>query len=482
VSKNNRVTVLGGGIGGLFCALTLAGREYDVSVLECDDVPLPPDVETAWRTWDRRGAPQARQPHVILGRFCRVLREYHPHVYQRLMDAGATETPFHEYIRPDAIDYRPEPGDEDLVAVNTRRLTVEWVLRQAVIGNDRITFHSGVTATGLVATEDAIPHVTGVRLADGSVHEGDLTVVASGKRTKLPTWFKAIGAAPMPEETGESGVTYISRFYRLPHGAEIDRSKPAVAMSGFLQGGVFEGDNRTFSVSAVVSSADTELRRLLLKPGRLERLVRAVPQYSAVTELLSEPISDVSAMAGVTNRWRGLTDGGEPLATGVVPVGDTLVLTNPTYGRGMSTAAWAMSLLSDALDKHPGDPAALIVDYADGVEREIKPWYHDSCQRDAFSRHTVDAVLAGETPPENPIDFVKLIDVARYDAIVQRAFARVANMLSSPTAMLQDPDVLNRINVLMQRTSHSSDGAPGREDIVAMLSADTYSDKEALAR
>ena len=72
-------------------------------------------------------------------------------------------------------------------------------------------------------------------------------------------------------------------------------------------------------------------------------------------DLLSDPISDVAAMAGVTNRWRELLVDGEPLATGVIPIGDSVICTNPLYGRGMSTAAWSVDMLARALDDHADD-------------------------------------------------------------------------------------------------------------------------------
>ena len=42
-------------------------------------------------------------------------------------------------LHPDA-EYQSEPGDEDLIAVNRRRLAVEWVLRRVVLAHDGSMF------------------------------------------------------------------------------------------------------------------------------------------------------------------------------------------------------------------------------------------------------------------------------------------------------------------------------------------------------
>jgi hypothetical protein len=82
---------------------------------------------------------QSRRPHLVPGRFCNVLRHNPFRRLQLLLAAGATETSLMDSLQPDA-EYRSEPGDEDLIAVNRRRLTVEWVLRRVVLAHDGSMF------------------------------------------------------------------------------------------------------------------------------------------------------------------------------------------------------------------------------------------------------------------------------------------------------------------------------------------------------
>lgn len=490
MSRVQTIIVVGGGIAGLCAALWLGGAGHDVTVLEHDDASVPPSVDEAWDIWDRGGAPQVRQPHVVLGRFCALLRSKHPHVYDALLAAGATEARFADVVGPES-GYQPEAADEELTSVRMRRVTLEWVLRRAVLAQNNVRFRGGTVVAGLVADAAPIPHVTGVRLADGGVISADLTLLASGKRCKMLEWYAQIGARPPREQAKESGVVYVSRFYRLPGNRDFDRDTPSIITHGYLQGGLFEADNRTFSASITLPREDVELRKLLLKPGNFERMLHELPQYRSLADSTGEPISGMGVMAGVTNRWRDVTIDGRPAATGVLPIGDALISTNPVYGRGMSTAAWAVDMLASALEAHFSDPVGLVTTYAADVERELKPWYVASCQADEANRRNAAAVLAGEggqnqDGQNQDGEFARMMALARYDAVVHRAFIRNAYLLAAPTAMMDDAELMERIERLKQRYPDAGKGvgkSPERSDVIAFLSSFLGSPtQEAMAR
>ena len=219
------------------------------------------------------------------------------------------------------------------------------MLRKLSLAHDRVLSAAARWSAGHRRAGSAPRTFTGVRLADGSQLGADLTVVSAGKRCKFCNWFSEIGARELREESGESGVIYIGRFYRLPEGRDFDRNRIYAVSEGYIQGGVIEADNRTFGTSLTVPRGDVE-------PAKCSSTRRSSNGYSesssvreAFADGLSHPISDVAAMAGVTNRWRELLSDGEPLATGVLPVGDSLMVTNPVYGRGMSTTAWSVDML-----------------------------------------------------------------------------------------------------------------------------------------
>jgi 2-polyprenyl-6-methoxyphenol hydroxylase-like FAD-dependent oxidoreductase len=106
-----RVVVVGGGIGGLGCALFLAPRGHDVTFLDRDPADLPADPAAAWDDWPRRGVAQFRHIHLFNARGRNLLRDEVPAVYDALRAAGAGE------IRLGDGD------DDDLVRLTCRRTT-----------------------------------------------------------------------------------------------------------------------------------------------------------------------------------------------------------------------------------------------------------------------------------------------------------------------------------------------------------------------
>jgi hypothetical protein len=71
---SERVAVVGAGIGGLSCALALAGRAFDVTLYERDVAASEAERDAAAIAQRRRGVPQAVHPHFFMGRLREGLR------------------------------------------------------------------------------------------------------------------------------------------------------------------------------------------------------------------------------------------------------------------------------------------------------------------------------------------------------------------------------------------------------------------------
>ncbi len=118
-----------------------------------------------------------------------------------------------------------------------RRTTLEWVLRQAVLREPTVDYRTGVAVAGLVGAGGAGgaggrgrgtvtgATVTGVRLADGEVVEGDAVVASTGRRGDVPGWLGALGI-DVPESIRESGLMYLTRWYRLADGFDAGEARP----------------------------------------------------------------------------------------------------------------------------------------------------------------------------------------------------------------------------------------------------------------
>ncbi|HEY5153343.1 MAG TPA: FAD-dependent oxidoreductase [Acidimicrobiales bacterium] len=493
-----KIVVIGAGVAGLGSALALSRAGHRVTLIERDATPLPADPDAAFE-WDRRGAPQVRHSHALLARLRNLLRDRYPDVLADLLAAGATELRFTETMPEEITDRDPRPGDEDLVALACRRTTFEWVLRRTVLAAEGVTLLDGVTVDGLATSDDRadgeVPRVTGVHVAraDGQVETlpADVVVGAVGRRSGVPRWLAGIGVE-LPSTEEDTGIVYLSRFYRLrPEAEPPPATGPIGGDLGYLKYAVFQGDNRTFSVTFATATGDDALRSLLLDPAGFDLAAACLPTTSPWVERdRSEAITPVHVMGGLLNRQVDyLDDAGRPRLRGFHAVGDAHTCTNPLYGRGCSLAMVGATLLADALDQHPDDDVAVTLAYEAAAETEVHPWYLASVTQDRLNREqaaheVVDAPAAGpgetaEASDEvDPKTFMRdlmregLMPAVRTDATVFRAFVRAFNLLDSPDALMADADVINRVMAAYaerdQRPPEPPLGPP-RAELMAVL-------------
>jgi len=468
----SHVIVIGAGVAGLGSALALSRAGHRVTLLERDATPLPADPDEAF-LWDRRGAPQVRHSHALLARLRNLLRDRFPDVLDELLAAGATEMRFADNLPIEIADREPRPGDDDLVALACRRTTFEWVLRRAVLAADGVQLLDGTVAESLVARASADggpPTVTGVVItAKGEparTVDADLVVATVGRRSAVPRLLSNIGVDPTATSE-DTGIVYLSRFYRLLDGVDLpDSDGPIGGDLGYLKYAVFQGDNRTFSVTFAVATHDDELRSRLIDAGGFELAAATLPTTRPWVQAdRAEPITDVHVMGGLLNRRVDfLDDDGRPLVLGFHAAGDAHTCTNPLYGRGCSLAMVQAALVADALAEHPDDPAARAVAYEQASDREVRPWYRASVNQDRLNRAEADGAATidgsadpGETDPaaiEKAFmrDLMKdgLMPAVRTDATVFRAFVRSFNLLDPPDALITDPEVVGRVMTAYQ--------------------------------
>jgi 2-polyprenyl-6-methoxyphenol hydroxylase-like FAD-dependent oxidoreductase len=443
-----RAVVVGAGVGGLATALALDRAGAEVVLLERDPLPELGSAEDAFAL-ERPGATQVHQTHGFLARIVVLLREAFPDVLDDLRATGCTT------MSTMAALGDARPGDEDLAVLIVRRSTFEWVLRRAVAGATGIDVRGDAGVAGLVPGGHGRPSAAGVVLEDGTELRADLVVAAGGRRADVGAWLEPLGVE-VPETVHQSGLMYLTRWYRLPEGIDAPPAPKAGGDLEFLKFLVVPGDGAMLSATLAVPTDDKALRRVLSDPDRFDHACRLLPGPDEwFGELDLEPVGDVRPMGGLLNRIRCFTtDDGAPSVLNFHVVGDAHTCTNPLYGRGCTLALLQAVRLAEA-----------VADGADAVERSRR--YEDACRREVapWWRHAVETDRSGADPATDDgdralRDRLRALNAAALgDPVVGRAMARLWNLLVLPADLQADEEFAARAAAIMG----DPDGYPAPE-------------------
>jgi flavin-dependent dehydrogenase len=465
-----RIVMVGGGIVGLGASLMLARDGHQVTVLERDPA-LPPDPESAWAAWERRGVNQFRLLHFFQPRYREVMTANAPEVIDAFRDAGALlVNPFRDAPAEFTGGFRD--GDERFDAVTARRPVAEAAMARVVSTMDDIEVRRGIGVDGLVtgdATAAGVPHVVGVRTDTGEELRADLVVDAAGRRSSLPAWLTAIGARPPVEERADCGFVYYGRHYR-----SSDGSVP-MALGGLLQeyGTIstltLPADNGTWGVG-LVASADDKAMRAFKDVDVWTNVVKSLPLCAHWLD--GEPLDDrVAVMAKIEDRHRTFVLDGAPVATGVVALADSWACTNPSVGRGISIGAIHAAALRDVLHDAPADPVGLQQQWHDATMQEAEAWYRGTLAFDEGRLAEIHALL--EDRPHEPtpsFEITKALQsAAGKDPEILRAFISLVGVLALPEEVLSQPGVFERVVELGGGWRDEHLPGPSREELLALV-------------
>lgn len=391
------VLIIGGGICGLGAALLLARDGHEVTVLERDVGAIPESSFAAWQHWQRKGVAQFRQPHNFMPGLRLLLEKELPDIQDALRRAGAVKFDLVNPLPPFFADQSPRPVDEKLWTFTARRPTGEWVFAHAANNQRRLNVRRGVRVAELVpgaAVLPGVPHVIGVRTADGEEFHADLVIDATGRQSLAPSWLATIGARASYQEQWDCGFTYYTKYFsgNLPQ-----RVAPTLTHMGTISILTLPGDNGTWSVTIFVASGDQALKQLR-REEPWTNTVAACPLHAHWLD--GEPLTGILAMGGIVDRYRRFVVERSPVATGFVALADALACTNPSAGRGLTIGMMHALRLRDALREAGDDPVVLVEDFDRRTEAEIAPWYYAQIARDRARFAEMEALRDGrDTQP-----------------------------------------------------------------------------------
>jgi 2-polyprenyl-6-methoxyphenol hydroxylase-like FAD-dependent oxidoreductase len=435
------VIVCGGSVIGLSVAMFLARDGHEVTVLERDPEP-PTPAELAWDGWRRGGVAQFHQPHLMLPPVRQILEAELPGMTARLTGAGCTWQDPVAVVPPTLTDWQRQPGDDATALVTGRRPVVESVLADAAEEEPGVTVRRGIGVAGLLTGPPArpgVPHVTGVRTSAGQELRADLVLDATGRQTKLSRWLADIGGQPPYLESEDSGFVYYTRYFTGPQ-PPVQLGPPAASIGTFSVLTI-PGDNGTWSVTIWTSAADKALRPLR-DTGRFMAVIGACPLQAHWLD--GEPLTEVLVMAGVLDRYRRFITGGQPVATGVLAVGDAWACTNPSAGRGISVGLRHAQRLRDVVRAADGDPVALAHDWDRATEQDVTPHYRDQIAMDKARLAEMSALREGREPvPLDPVIAGWMAGSGR-DSVLFRALVEFSICLVSREQILARPGFRER--------------------------------------
>ena len=365
-----------------------------------------------------------------------------------------------------------------------RRSTLEAVIRAHVQALPGVVIRSGVFVRGLITEPDAAGGLVarGLRLEGGEDVRGDLVIDAGGRGSPMTDFLEAIGRAP-PVDFEGCAILYFTRFYRLLPGAEEPPRAdiPGNGDLGYVKFGVFPADAGTFSITLAVPEIEAALRVAVVRPETFEAICARIPGVARWTDpARAEPVSRVHAMGDLSSVWREAAPDGRAPLRGLISVGDSLVRTNPLYGRGCVFAAVEAHLLREAL-AGADDPDTRAKLYGEAVRRELRGFFDDMRLQDR--RAAARAARAFGAAPEDRSVRKRFgrwleqgITVAiRSDLDLLRAVMLSFHMLAPPRAWLRRPSTWAKIARALAQSQQAKRSrlppvlGPGRTEMIAAL-------------
>ncbi|GIE99262.1 hydroxylase [Paractinoplanes rishiriensis] len=446
--------MIGAGLTGLSTALLLTRDGHRVTVLDRD--PPAPAPGTAWESWHRPGVTQFRFAHIMLPRWHTLMRTELPGVLDRLAAAGGFAVNLAGLLPPEVRD-GGRPDDDRFDTLTARRPVLEAVLAAG------LTVRTGVAVAGLEVRDR---HVTGVRLAGGDILTADLVVDCGGRRSALPAWLAAAGCGAPAEERDDAGFVYYGRHFRGPRPPVRG---PLLQHHDSVSVLTLPADNDTWAVAFVASGHDRPLRALR-DPDRWTAALDRYPlaaHWSAGT-----PLTGVDVMAGLADRWRSLVVGGEPVATGVVAVGDSACCTNPSLGRGAAIGLLHACTLRDLLrETEPAEADKLARRFAERTAAVIEPLYRATYWFDRHRIAEMEADAAGVTyrPDDQRWAVARALYVAALsDPEAARANLAISSVLATAPEVLAANGLAARVSAIAGGVRYPMPG-PDRAGLLAAL-------------
>jgi 2-polyprenyl-6-methoxyphenol hydroxylase-like FAD-dependent oxidoreductase len=285
----------------------------------------------------RRGVPEGRHAHGLLGGALLVLERYLPGIAADLAARGAP-------VGDPARDTRWFVGGGHLApfasgwrGVWASRPLLEGTVRDRLLALPNVRLLDHTDAVGLRVDGGRVTGARVLRAANGSTAElvpADLVVDATGRGSRCPAWLAELGYEPPVEERVDAGATYVSRLFRrgpdgpLAHVMATPSPERRLGILTAQEGGVW-----------LATMAGYRGERPPADVVGFRAYAASLPATGIPAALAAgEPIGDAAVGSfplSVRHRWDRL----RRLPGGLLAIGDAVSSREPGYGQGIALAA-----------------------------------------------------------------------------------------------------------------------------------------------
>lgn len=445
--------VLGGGLAGMLAVRALLGHVDTVTVVERDRYPRDPVF--------RPGVPQARHLHNLVAGGLTALEDLLPGIGDELTAAGARLVlPARDLVIHTATGWHHRFTSGARPGVSCTRPLLDHVVRtrvlaEAAASRTRLEVVEGAEAVGLLGGPD---RVRGARVRERGTAgrdrdlAADLVVDATGRGSRAPRWFGALGRPAPDEEVVDAELAYATRAFRFaeaPGSAVFLHSEPALPRGASLLP-VEDG------VWLLTLSGFTGIRPPTDAAGFLA--YTATLAHPHLSDLLAgaEGVSPVHGYLDTANRRRDYHARGA-CPDGLVVVGDALCSFNPVYGHGMTVAALHAVALRDVLSRRGAGPRAARAARRAVARASALPWRAATSADRTYLRSAAGGSRVRAADRATDWFVERLIGHTAVDGRIAEAVHGVFS-LALPPARLLAPSLVLR--VLLRRPGPALDAPP----------------------
>lgn len=432
--------VIGASIGGCAVAACLSPHFDRVVVVERDALPNEPAK--------RKGVPHSYQFHTLTVGGRLELEKIFPGLTADLHAGGAPMPVLVQDSRyASKAGWLPRVPTEHLQLAVTRRY-LEWYMRDRTARLGNVEIVPSTEALGLRISDG---HTTGVNVKHiesmvRSSIDADLVVDASGRPSQAPQWLEDAGFARPGETVVNARWAYATTYVEVPadwepdwHSTYIGPTVSGDGPSATRGAAMWRQEGNRYVITAQGCAGD-------FPPADPEGFKEYVSSFgfSDFAEMIdrfgtSEPIE---AWRNTTNRLRDFA-GAPNRPEGFVVIGDACAAFNPIYGQGMSMAAFAASLLGDAVRKQKASGFALGYGFSGefqrGYQEFLAPFWEFSTSADyAIPGVEVNGVPRGDDVRPESEYADRVVALATEDAEVAVKFMETVSMLRDTSWMAEE--------------------------------------------